>query len=148
MSQENVEIVRAAHPPSGTELTRLFADDSEALSRMQAVAPMFHPEFEFSTPTFGGVGFRVTGKGLPELVEAWRDWMEPWEVYWTEVEDFIEAADDQVVVKLRDHGRLQGSEAEVEQLVASVWTLRDRKVARIDFYPTQDQALEAAGLRE
>ena len=148
MSQENVEVVRAAHPRSGTELTRLFADDAEAPTRIEATAPLFHSEFEFSAPTLGGVGFRVTGKGLPELAEAWRDWMEPWEVYWTEVEDFIEAGDDQVVVKLRDHGRLRGSEAEVEQLGASVWTLRDRKVARVDFYPTQDQALKAAGLRE
>jgi ketosteroid isomerase-like protein len=148
MSQENVEIVKAVHTPSGTELTRLFADDAGVPARLQAAAPMFHSEFEFSVPTLGGVGFRMTGKGLPELVEAWREWMEPWEVYWTEVVDFIEAGDDQVVVKLRDHGRLRGTEAEVEQLAASVWTLRDRKVARIDFYPAQDQALEAAGLRE
>jgi hypothetical protein len=148
MSQRNVEVVRAAHPPSGTDLTRLFADDAEVPTRIAAAASTFHPEFAFSVPTLGGVGFRVTGKGLPAMVEAWREWMEPWEVYWTEVEDFIEAEHDQVVVKLRDHGRLRGSEAEVEQLGASVWTLRDRKVARIDFYPTQDQALEAAGLSE
>ena len=28
MSQENVEIVRAIHPPSGTDLTELYALDS------------------------------------------------------------------------------------------------------------------------
>jgi hypothetical protein len=27
MSQENVEIVKAAHPPSGTDVRSLFADD-------------------------------------------------------------------------------------------------------------------------
>ena len=148
MSEENVEIVKAVHPPSGTDLTRLFADDSDAPARLEAAAPLYHPEFEFSAPTLGGVGFRLSGKGLPELVETWREWMEPWEVYWTEVEDFIDAGDDRVVVLLRDHGRLRGSEAEVKQLGASVWTLRDRKIARIDFYPTRDHALEAAGLRE
>jgi hypothetical protein len=30
MSQENVEIVKAAQRPSGTELTALFADDAGA----------------------------------------------------------------------------------------------------------------------
>jgi|SRR5690242_8635064 hypothetical protein len=148
MSQENVEIVKAAHPASGTELTALFADDVDAPNRIEAAAPLFHAEFEFSTPTLGGVGFRVSGKGLPALAEAWREWMEPWEVYWTEVEEFLDAGEDRVVVMLKDHGRLRGAEAEVEQVAASVWTLRDEKVARIDFFPSRSQALEAAGLRE
>jgi len=61
MSQQNVEIVKRAHPASGTELTRLFADDSEAPARLEAAAPLYHPEFEFSAPTLGGVGFRRDG---------------------------------------------------------------------------------------
>jgi ketosteroid isomerase-like protein len=148
MSVESVEIVRAVHPPSGTELTSLFADDSEAPSRLEAAEPLFHPEFEFSAPTLGGTKFRVNGRGLSDLVASWREWMEPWEVYWTEVEDFIDAGDDQVLVLLRDHGRLQGSDAEVEQPAASLWSLRDRKIARIDFFPSREQGLEAAGLSE
>jgi ketosteroid isomerase-like protein len=148
MSQENVEIVMTAHPPSGTELTGLFADDSEAPNRLEAAEPLYHPEFEFSAPTLGGAKHRVTGRGLPEMVEAWREWMEPWEVYWTEVEEFVDAGHDQVLVLLRDHGRLRGSDAEVEQPAASLWTLREQKIARIDFFPSREQALEAAGLRE
>jgi hypothetical protein len=53
------------------------------------------------------------------LVEMWREWMEPWDVYWTEVEDFIDAGDGRVVVLLRDHGRLQGSDADVALIAAS-----------------------------
>ena len=74
--------------------------------------------------------------------------MEAFEVYWTEVEDFLDASDDQVLVILRDHGRLKGSDAEIQQIGASLWTLRERKVVRIDFYPTREQGLAAAGLRE
>ena len=148
MSQENVEVVKSVHPPSGTDLTSLFADDSGAPARLEAAAPLYHPEFEFSMGTLGGESVRQGGKGLPELVEAWREWMEPWEVYWTEVEDFIDAGDDRVLVLLRDHGRMRGSDAEVDLIGASLWTLRDRKVSRIDFYADRDQALEAAGLPE
>ena len=146
MSQENVEIVKAAQPPSGTELTVLFADDSGAPGRLEAATPLFHPEFEFET--HGAVANTLRGKGLPELVDAWREWMEAFEVYWTEVEDFLDASDDQVLVILRDHGRLKGSDAEIQQIGASLWTLRERKVVRIDFYPTREQGLAAAGLRE
>ncbi len=149
MSQENVDFVKAVHPPSGTELTSLFADDSEAPVRLEALAPptLYQPDFKFSVATIGGADSRQSGSGVLELVEAWRDWMEPWEVYWTEVEDFIEAGDDRVLVLVRDHGRLQGTDAEVELAGGSVWTLRDRKIARIDFYANRDQALEAAGLQ-
>ena len=139
-------MVKAVHPPSGTDLTRLFADDSDAPARLDAAAPLYHPEFEFSRAEFSKR--RLGGKGLLELVEMWREWMEPWDVYWTEVEDFIDAGDGRVVVLLRDHGRLQGSDADVALIAASVWTVRDRKIARIDFYANRDDALEAAGLSE
>jgi ketosteroid isomerase-like protein len=150
MSEENVEIVKAVHPPSGTDLTRLFADDSEAPGRLEAVAPLFHPEFEFvvGITEEENPAFRGSGGGLAELVEMWREWIEPWEVYWTEVEDFIDAGDDRVLVLIRDHGRLQGSGAEIDLIAASLWTLRNGKIARIEFYVSREQALEAAGLRE
>ena len=150
MSKENVEIVKAAHPPSGTELTRLFADDSEAPGRLEAVAPLLHPEFEFvvGITEEENPAFRGSGGGLTELVEMWREWIESWEVYWTEVEDFIDAGDDPVLVLIRDHGRLQGSDAEIDLIGASLWTLRNGKIARIEFYASRDKALEAAGLRE
>jgi len=47
---------------------------------------------------------------------------------------------------IRDHGRLQGSDAEIEQVGASVWTLRDGKIARNCFYPNREDALRAVGL--
>jgi ketosteroid isomerase-like protein len=51
-----------------------------------------------------------------------------------------------VVVLVRDHGRLRGSEAEVESISASVWTVRDGKIARIEFHTNRSGALKAAGL--
>jgi ketosteroid isomerase-like protein len=146
MSEENVELVKAAHPPTGTELTDLFADDAGAPDRLDAVAPLYHPEFEFEV--HGAVADTLRGRGLPELIDAWRGWIEAFDVYWSEVEDFVDAGDDQVLVILRDHGRLKGTDAEIESLGASLWTLRDQKIARIDFYPTRQQGLYAAGLSE
>ncbi|CAN5496153.1 hypothetical protein BH10ACT11_BH10ACT11_10260 [soil metagenome] len=79
---------------------------------------------------------------------VWGEWMEPWEAYWTEVEEIIDVGDDRVVVKVRDRGRLRGSDQEVVQLGASIWTIKSGKSARIDFYLDRDLALQAAGLRE
>jgi ketosteroid isomerase-like protein len=44
--------------------------------------------------------------------------------------------------------RGQGSGVEVERREGIVWTVRDGKTVRIDYYSSADEALEAAGLRE
>jgi hypothetical protein len=36
----------------------------------------------------------------------------------------------------------------VERFDAAVWTLRDGKCVRLDYYGSREQALEAAGLSE
>jgi hypothetical protein len=99
MSRENVEIVRAIQPPSGTNLTELY-ELERAAERIEAVAPLFDPEFEFEA--HGGVGERLRGRGLQALTEAWREWMQPFEIFWTEVEGFIDVDDDRVLVLIRD----------------------------------------------
>ena len=146
MSQENVAIVEAIQPPSGTDLTALYSDDSGAVDRIEAVAPLFDAEFEFEA--HGGVGERMCGRGLQALAEAWREWMRPFETFWTEVEGFLDVDDDRVLVLIRDHTRPRGTDAEIESLGCNLWTLRNGEIARIDFYPTRSQGLEAAGLQK
>jgi ketosteroid isomerase-like protein len=51
-------------------------------------------------------------------------------------------------VLVRDYGRRAGVSAEISDIGAAVWTVRDGKIARICFYPSRAGALEAVGLRE
>ena len=44
--------------------------------------------------------------------------------------------------------RASGSRIEISQDLTHVWTLRDRKVIRLDTYSTKAEALEAVGLSE
>jgi ketosteroid isomerase-like protein len=48
------------------------------------------------------------------------------------------------VYSYRGRGRLSG--LPVEELFATVWTLRDRKVVRVQWFIEREEALEAAGL--
>jgi len=146
MSQENLEVVETVAPPSGTDLTSFFADDSGVPERLEAIAPFFHAEFEFEA--HGGALATTAGSGLQELFEAWRDWTQAFESWRTEVEDFVDVDDNRVLGLIRDHVRPRGGDAEIESLGCNLWTLRDGKVARLDFYPTRSQGLEAAGLSE
>jgi ketosteroid isomerase-like protein len=148
MSQENVEIVKLIHPPSGTDLVALFGAEGVGSGGFEALRSVLTPDFEVAGENFTGAGLGAQAQGLQGLLEGWREWIRPWDTYWTEVEEFIDAGGDHVVVLVRDHGRLDGSDAEVELRGASVWTLREGRIARIEFYADRGQALEAAGLSE
>jgi ketosteroid isomerase-like protein len=147
MSQANVDLIKAVHPPSGTKLSDLFrADDAE--SGLASLRPLLTPDFTVAAGEGGGGGIWVEGRGLDGLIQTWRDWLEPWEEYWTTVERFIDAGDDHVLVLVHDSGRLRGSDAEVKLEAASVWTLREGKIARAEFHTSREKAREAAGLSE
>ena len=73
-------------------------------------------------------------------------WLIPWESYHGVVEDVIDAHEGRVLVLTRDHARPKGSDAEVYFSGAPVWTVRDGKVARIEFYWNRAEGLAAAGL--
>ncbi len=57
-------------------------------------------------------------------------------------------ADDKVVAITRLRGVGTASGAEVETPFAYIFTLRDRCVQQVCFYPDPNEALEAAGLSE
>ena len=62
--------------------------------------------------------------------------------------ELIDAGEDQVVAVLRFGGHAKQSGVGTEQTFATVYTIRDGKIARGREYATRDQALEAAGLRD
>jgi ketosteroid isomerase-like protein len=137
MSRENVEIVRTAW---------------DAFSRGDATAALdvFAPDVEFdvSRDIWGDVmgGGRYHGA---EGVASWlRDLYEAWETFEMAADEHIDAGDDQVITVLSARGRGRVSGVEVEHHPAGVGTLRDGKVARVVWFPTRKEALEAAGLSE
>jgi len=149
MSVENVELVRSVHPPSGTDLTLLFGGDPDGRGAFARIAPLLTDDFEvIGGDHFGdlGLGLFSESRGLEGLVSVWREWLSPWETYVTEVDDFLDAGEGRVVVLIRDRGRLRGSDSEVELVSASVWTLRDARIARIEFHTSRAQAFKAVGL--
>ena len=131
MSQENVEIVRAA-------LDALNRGDGDAA--LKDMAPDFEFDFSRSIGTQPGV-YRLdeTRRFLDEFTGAWES------VRW-EADDFIEA-DEQVLTSLTTSFRGRDG-IEVQARAAWVWTFRDGSVARISFYQERHEALEAAGLSE
>jgi ketosteroid isomerase-like protein len=145
VSQANVELVRALLGPfEADDMIPLFRDETISASISAASEQFFTPDFEcvFVREDVG----RAEYFGLDGLRTAFLDWLEPWESYRAGVEDVIDAGDGRVVVLTRDRARPKGASAEVDFLGAPVWTVRNGKVARIEFYFNRAEGLKAAGL--
>jgi ketosteroid isomerase-like protein len=71
-----------------------------------------------------------------------RAWLNGWEDWRAEAEDFIEIG-DYVVVLASYYGRGKGSGVEIRQEGAHVFKFRDGKVIRLEIFATRAKAIES-----
>jgi ketosteroid isomerase-like protein len=143
MGQRNVELVKELQP-SGVDM--IAAVGSGQVEPFGEMPPELFSE-DFEAEFFGlDTSSHVAYQGTAGLIEGWRDWLEAWESYEIEAEEFIDAG-DKVVAFVRIRGRTRRGGVEMEHAPAAVWTLRDGVVCRIAFHLDRDEALASAGLR-
>ena len=134
MSQENVEVVRAAVDAFGRE-------------GIDGVSDHWTEDIDHRAAE-GAVDDRGPIEGKDAMRAYMQDWIDTFDDFKTEAVELIDAGDDKVVAVLRASGRAKLSGIEAEITYAVVYTIRDGKIARGREYMTREQALEAAGLRE
>jgi uncharacterized protein len=131
MSQENVEIVRAAYQL----FNRTHELDVDA----------FHPSIEWHTrddlPDSG------THRGYAGVAQLFSSWVEAFEDLRVDPEELIDA-DDFVVAVVRLRGCVRGSGQDVEMEETHVWRHVDGKATEVREYQTKAEALEAVRLTE
>jgi ketosteroid isomerase-like protein len=105
-----------------------------------AVAEFTDPDFEMSFMAHHPLGGRTYGSG--EAGKAMLEFSESFEDFRAEAEEFIDAGQC-VVVAFRERGRARGS-LELEQLFGILYTLREGKIARMQWFDSPEEALAAA----
>ena len=148
MSAENIEVVR-----------RIY----EALARRDTttIFALYDPEVEFyfARGTFQDrIGQADVYRGYAGLREIDRELRGAFENFETTSEDLIDAGERVVSVsRYRARGRSvsryrargRGSGVEVDgPLQFGLWTIRNHRVVRVDWFDTREQAIAAAGLSE
>jgi ketosteroid isomerase-like protein len=126
MSQENVEIIRRGFEASErNDIEGMLAD----------LAPdLITERHEFAVATYHG----------PEgLLQAYMEWIEDFDEFSTTGEEFIDANDHQVLVRVHQQAVGGGSGVPIEAEFWFLYTLRDRSIVRLDMYPRKADALEA-----
>jgi ketosteroid isomerase-like protein len=134
MSQENVEIVKAAYG---------------AWNRgdIDAVLDHMHPDLEWEENPDVYPGLDRMYRGRSGFSKRVRDAFDVWEWARVEGQEFIDAGDE-VVVCLRLVGKGRGSGVEVEMPIFERFVFRDGKVVHRTLHSSRAEALEAAGLSE
>jgi uncharacterized protein len=133
MSQENVEIVRRAYDVYNSgdvdAFVDLFTDDGEV-----ETDPRFPEGGTFS-------GRESVRRFIAGLHQGWQGGSA------ATVKE-MRRAGDSVLAKHEWHATGQRSGIDVSSDWFALWTLRDRRIARLRFFYDRAEALEAAGLRE
>ena len=135
------DLIRALLPPPAVDLAHVVRDEEAFAATVAAAGDLLDPGLESAAFWLGG---GRSYRGVEGFRRMWLDWLEPWETYHAQVEA-IHEEDDRVIVLIRDRGRHPGSDAEVELLAGSVWTVRAGKVTRVELYANREELFEASG---
>jgi uncharacterized protein len=132
MSQQNVEIVRQIYsnwvPGASPAKSNLLHPDIEWVNPRDALEPGTRTGIE---------AFTAITEELDDTIRDFR----------MEVERCVDAGDRVVVIAtMRGQGSTSG--VAIQRRHGSVWTIRDGKAIRFQWFHEPDEALEAVGLTE
>jgi ketosteroid isomerase-like protein len=134
MSEENVEVVRA-HIEAFRQ-----GDPSGALSHLD-----LYVVWDASRLDFLDVNVAY---GHEEFSQTMRHYIGAFEDYDYGAERLTDLGSGAVLAVVTEEGRGKSSGVPVQRSFAPLYTVIDGKIARITFFASEDQALEAAGLSE
>ena len=134
MSEENLEIVR--------RVFELGASRDAAATALE----LYDPELVWDVSRLG----LVFGRGIYHGRQGLRDWFSQWYGAWenarNELEDLIDAGGHVLSIHTqRAVGRDSGIQVELQQF--AVWTLLDKRIIRVTWFRTLDEAVRAAGVQ-
>jgi ketosteroid isomerase-like protein len=133
VSEANLEIVRRMYlawqsDEPGSAPLEFLADEFEYVNPSYAVHPGIRR---------GKEGWTSAVRNLSESFDSWKH-----------IPGETIAAGSKVVVIATFQARGRGSSVGLEKFEPQVWTLRDGKIVRFEWFSDRDEAMRAAGLSE
>jgi ketosteroid isomerase-like protein len=133
MSREDVETLRAV---------ARSAAEGDATAWLRALDPDVRMYPRSEEP-----GVRAVYEGWDGVMEYMLNWYGQWDDYEFEPVTFLDAGDE-VLVVLRERGRLERQGIEVEMEFSHSFKLQEGRIVEWRHYDSHQQALEAVGLVE
>ena len=152
MSQENVEIVRRLLEAAQRAFNAYWRDPRSIAAALQAddLPPEareylghLDPEVEWKMAMVG-----QTPRGYLEVAKAWDDYLTWAKAYRVGLGEVRDLGDDRVYAVVDVVAEAAAGGMPMKMRLFVLYTIREGLIARMEEYTEQDQALEAAGLRE
>jgi ketosteroid isomerase-like protein len=140
MSQENLEIVRAA--------LAAWSEVDSGLADPERLLEFFAPDTSWDMGTFQGWPDQREFRGLDGFLAFRAAWFAAYEEWSYEVENIVEADRNRVVATFNTRGKPRGSDAWADMRYAIVYTVEDGLISRAQAYASPAEALAAAGRSE
>jgi ketosteroid isomerase-like protein len=121
----------------------------EAFSRrdVDAILAMCHADVEiYKDPDVVEMVSALTPRGHERVSQYLKGWLDSWDMYQPQLADLREAGDDEVVALVDVRARGSGSQFDIEEEIADVFTFRDGAILKLRLHVTRDAALRDAGL--
>jgi ketosteroid isomerase-like protein len=129
-------------PDDNLDVVRRFWDATTISRDFDAAVELAQPDAEFdwseSRAPYAGVY-----RGADEGKQLWSTWLEAWEVWEPHIDEAIEIDSETVVIVTSVVARGQGSGVTVEAGGASLWQVRDGKIAYAKLFQSREDALAA-----
>jgi ketosteroid isomerase-like protein len=111
----------------------------------EAAAAFMHEDFEMTQiPGWPGA---LLCRGWEEATREFVEWVSSFDDFRWRPERFTAVGGDLVVVDLHEWGRPRGGGVEIDQLWAVLFTLREDKIARWEWFASPAEAQHAAAER-
>ena len=142
MAAGDADTLRSLWVDGSVDLVPLFGLDASAWPQLFALlGPDTDVTFRPLLPGADDPGYR----GPAGLAAGWIDWLEPYDSYVIEIEDFVDAG-DYVYMPARVQARTRRDGVAVDHAPAAVCQMRDGRPARVAFYLDREEARAEAGL--
>ena len=112
---------------------------------LDGITEFVHPDIEFQEPPTQPAPRSL--HGVEDARKAFASFEGVWEEHRTEIVEIRDLGDDEILSLTVEHYRGRGG-MEVSQQAGAIYTLTGGKLIKLRSFWEQDQALEAAGLRE
>ena len=115
----------------------------DALRRrdVSAVLELCHDDVEvYKAPGVVDMVAALTPRGRDRVESYLEGWLESWDTYDPTLEELRPSGDD-LIALVKVHSRGRGSQFDLNEDMADVFTVRDNKIARMRMYVSRDEAL-------
>ena len=131
---------------SQEKLEAIVREGIEAVNSNDVVASqaVTDPEAEL-TSRFAAIDGKIY-RGPAGISDYLADMEAVWEDFRIEIEEFIPAGEEKLVVVARMKGSARGSGVHIDQGTFGAYEFRNGKALRVEWFANRDEALKAVGL--